>query len=78
MACHFAHWHRYLYIRLRKHQNHFYQRMEVLLIKNDMEVKTSTPNPIMPWCYHEVGFIIPIAQREILRISAVGELAKAT
>lgn len=37
----------------------YIKRMEILLIK-DVEVKTSLK--IMPWCYHEIGFILPIAQ----------------
>lgn len=76
MACHFAHRQRYLYIRLRKYENHLHQRMEILLIKRDVEVKTSLK--IMPWCYHDRGFILPIAQRQTLRMSAVGGLAKPT
>lgn len=76
MACHFAHRQRYLYIRLRKYENHLHQRMEILLIKRDVEVKTSLK--IMPWCYHEIGFILPIAQRQTLKTSAVGGLAKPT
>ena len=34
--------------------------------------------PVLTWCYYEVDLIIAIAQIKILRLSAVGELAKAT
>ena len=74
MACHLAHRQRYLYIRLRKYENHLHQRMEILLIERDMEVKTSLK--ILPWCHCEIGFIPPIAQRQALRTSAVAGLAQ--
>lgn len=47
--------------------------MEVLLIKNYMEATTQPP--IIPWCYHNIHFIIPIVQIGKLRSSAARELA---
>lgn len=72
MAHHEAHQHSHFYIKIDKIPIVYIKKWGVVEKKI---IWRSTPLQSFPWCYHEVGFIIPIVQMEILRLSAVGELA---